>query len=532
MDTPLTALIAAIPAFFAGALITWLLTRGRISDALEQGRTAASMDLTSATERLRASESERSQLNDEIISLKTQESLTRSDLVSANRELSTLKERVTRIPILENEKEKLNLLINNANKKEMELTAKSERIAAELASEHNVLVSIQNELRLSNEKNEKLSEDSANLKSDISSLTEKLKAEQEQTQEKLAMLTEAKAALTDQFKSLASDILDEKSKKFTEQNQANIGQLLDPLKEKITTFQAKVEEVYVKEGNDRASLAGQVQALMKLNKTLSDDAKNLSSALKGSSKTQGNWGELILERVLEASGLRKGEEYDVQESHSREDGTRAQPDVVIHLPGDRHLVVDSKVSLTAYETYSSSEEEDERQLALKNHLLSIRQHIKGLSSKKYEEIHGVKSLDCVLMFVPIEPAFMVAITHDSNLFMEAWDKNVLLVSPSTLLFVVRTVAHLWRTEMQNRNAQDIAKRGAELYDKFVGFVEDLEKVGDRLKQAQSEYEKSRSKLSGGRGSLVRQAEMLIDLGVKPSKSLPSPILELAMASDA
>ena len=384
---------------------------------------------------------------------------------------------------------------------------------------------------MSVEANEKLTEEKLKLTAENSSLVEKLKAEKEQAQEKLTMLADAKTALTDQFKSLASDILDEKSKKFTEQNQVNIGQLLDPLKEKITTFQAKVEEVYVKEGNDRASLAGQVQKLMKLNETLGKEAEKLSTALKGSSKAQGNWGELILERVLEASGLRKGEEYHAQENHTRENGSRAQPDVVIHLPGDRHLVVDSKVSLTAYETYSSSDDEDERQKALKNHLTSIRNHISGLSTKRYEELHGVKSLECVLMFMPIEPAFMVAITNDNNLFMEAWDRNVLLVSPSTLLFVVRTVANLWRTEAQNRNAQDIAKRGAELYDKFVGFVADLEKVGKSLKQAQVDYDSSYKKLSTGHGNLANQAQKLKALGLKPSKSLPSALLELAMVDE-
>lgn len=338
-------------------------------------------------------------------------------------------------------------------------------------------------------------------------------------------------SLTNQFKSLANDILDEKTKKFTEQNQTNIGQLLDPLRTKLHEFQGKVEEVYVQEGKDRTALAEQVRQLMELNQVLSQDAKNLTSALKGSNKTQGNWGELILERVLEASGLRKGHEYDVQENHTREDGTRAQPDVVVHLPEQRHLIVDAKVSLVAYEACVAAQDDGERQVAIKRHLDSVRTHMKGLSEKNYQSLYGLKSLDFVLMFIPIEPAFMVAITHDQDLYMEALNKNVLLVSPSTLLFVVRTVAHLWRQEAQSKNAQEIAKRGAELYDRLSAFVGDLEKVGDRLRMTQESYTDARNKLCKNQGNVIRQAEMLKKLGVKPTKSLSAAIVDLA-SSDA
>jgi DNA recombination protein RmuC len=326
------------------------------------------------------------------------------------------------------------------------------------------------------------------LTSELAELTTRLDVERSQGEEKLNLLLQAREVLANQFKSLANDILEEKAKRFTEQNQANIGQLLEPLKTKLQEFQGKVEEVYVQEGKDRTALAEQVRQLMELNHSLSQDARNLTRALKGSGKAQGNWGELVLERVLEASGLRKGEEYDVQESHHRDDGTRAQPDVVVHLPEDRHLVVDAKASLTAYEDYATAEDEGDRQAAIKRHLDSVRAHIKGLSDRNYQVLYGLKSLDFVLMFVPIEPAFMLAVTHDRELFMDAWQKNVLLVSPSTLLFVVRTVAHLWRQEAQSRNAQEIAKRGAELYDKLVGFVVDLESLGNRLKQAQRDYD--------------------------------------------
>jgi len=365
------------------------------------------------------------------------------------------------------------------------------------------------------------------LNAQIATLSTQLLQERQQSIEKLALLQSARDELSSQFKNLANEILEEKSKRFSEQNQQSLGQLLEPLKSRLQEFQGKVEQVYVQEGKDRSALAEQVRQLMELNKTVSQEANNLTKALKGSNKTQGNWGELILERVLETAGLRKGEEFDVQESHTTDDGKRLQPDVVLHLPEDRHLVIDAKATLVAYEDYASAEDEKHRDAALKRHLDAVRGHIKGLSDKNYQDLYGLKSLDFVLMFVPIEPAFMLAVTHDRDLFMDAWHKNVLLVSPSTLLFVVRTVASLWRQEAQNRNAQDIAKRGAELYDKLAGFVEDMESLGNRLGQAQKDYDGAINKLSTGRGNLIRQAEMLKKLGVKPNKALPTPMVELA-----
>jgi DNA recombination protein RmuC len=371
----------------------------------------------------------------------------------------------------------------------------------------------------------------ADLREESGRINAELIAERHQAEEKLSVLQEAKESLANQFKTLANDILEEKSKRFTEQNQLNLGHLLEPLREKINDFQGKVEEVYIKEGKERVALAEQVRQLMDLNNVLSQDAKNLTRALTGSSKTQGNWGELVLERVLETSGLRKGEEYIVQESYSREDGSRGQPDVVLNLPENRHLVIDAKVSLTAYEHYVSHDDEHIRQKALKAHLDSVRAHIKGLSAKNYPNLYGLKSLDFVLLFMPIEPAFMLAVTHDRELFMDAWQKNVLLVSPSTLLFVVRTVAHLWRQEAQSRNAQQIAQRGADLYDKLVSFVTDLETVGSRLKQAQNAYDDAHKKLTSGKGNAIRQAHLLRELGVKPTKVLPNTVLELSECLD-
>lgn len=352
--------------------------------------------------------------------------------------------------------------------------------------------------------------------------TERLSAEQ-----RLQELQGARDALSNQFKSLANEILEDKSRRFAEQNQASLSQLLDPLRQQLGDFKGKVEEVYVQEGKDRSALAEQVRQLAALNQSLSQDAKDLTRALKGQTKTQGNWGELVLERVLEASGLRKGHEYKVQDSQTREDGSRAQPDVVIELPEGRSLVVDAKVSLLAYERFVNAADDDTRAASLRLHLESVRKHIRDLSEKRYQQLYGLQSLDFVLAFVPVEPAFMLAVTSDNELFMDAWQRNVLLVSPSTLLFVVRTVAHLWRQEAQNRNAQEIARRGGELYDKLCGFVGDLEKVGERLMQARDAYDGAQAKLHTGRGNVIRQAEMLRELGVKPTKQLPEGLQHLA-----
>ena len=385
----------------------------------------------------------------------------------------------------------------------------SEKDLQRLAAENGALTLLQNQLAIRKQE----------LSTEIVQMKTILELERSQAKERIEFREDTKEQLSNQFKTLASEILEEKSKKFTDQNKINLDQILGPLKIKISEFQGKVQEVYIQESKDRSALSEQVKQLMSLNNQLSDDAHNLTQALKGQSKAQGNWGELILERVLEASGLRKGHEYNVQVGHVREDGTRVQPDVVVHLPEQRHLIIDAKVSLTAYEIHANSDNDPERIAAIKKHLESVRSHIKELSEKNYHQLYGLQSFDFVLMFIPVEPAFMLAISHDNNLWLESWKKNILLVSPSTLLFVVRTVAHLWKQEQQNSNAQEIASRGAELYNKLAGFVEDLDMLGKRLQQAQISYDDAYGKFSKGKGNVIRQAEMLKELGIKPSKSI-------------
>ncbi len=368
-----------------------------------------------------------------------------------------------------------------------------------------------------------MAEQAAQLRSQVAALDATLAAERAAQ----SRLDDGRDLMADQFRVLANEVLEEKSRRFTEQNQANLGQLLDPLKTRLQEFQSKVDQVYVQESKDRSALAQQVTSLLEMNQRLAAEAKDLTQALKGSSKTQGDWGEVVLERILEAAGLRRDHEYTMQETIAREDATRARPDVILHLPGNRKLVVDAKVSLLDYGTFCSTTDEALRKHAAARHCASLREHIRDLAARNYHRLPGLETLDFVILFVPIEPAFLLALETDSTLWVDAWEKNILLVSPSTLLFVVRTVAHLWKQEEQVRNVQQIAERGAELYDKFAGFVDDLSRLGARIEQTRNAYDAAFDKLTRGRGNLVRQVEMLRSLGVQPTKRLPRQLTQQA-----
>jgi DNA recombination protein RmuC len=526
---PLSALLVGI---LLGALPAWLALRGReramVDGAVAQARATASVELTAANLRARQAETSLGQVRTERAEAKAHEEQSTAELTSVRNLKAQFEERASRIPELERQlaEARTSAELTNRTLADSRETAGREvaQLAAELQAARINLESTAALWQEERKRREEVESDSIRLARDLRGLEERYEAERRSAAEKLQFLTDAKEALGAQFESLATAILEDKSKRFAEQNQANLGLLLDPLRTKITEFQKKVEEVYVQDGKDRTALSQQVRQLLELNQMLSEDAKNLTSALKGSSKTQGTWGELVLERILEASGLRPGDEYVVQEGKVAADGERQHPDVVINLPEARHLVVDSKVSLVAYERFASAATDSERQFALRQHLDSIRAHLKALSEKKYQRIYALHSLDFVLMFVPIEPAFMLAVTNDRDLYMDAWQHNVLLVSPSTLLFVVRTVAHLWRQEAQSRNAREIAGRGGELYDKLVAFVEDLRTVGERLKSAQTAYAFAEQKLYRGKGNAIRQAEMLRDLGVKPGKKIPPALV--------
>nr|WP_216860229.1 DNA recombination protein RmuC [Polynucleobacter sp. JS-Polo-80-F4] len=356
-------------------------------------------------------------------------------------------------------------------------------------------------------------------------LEAELDSERKQGQGRIESLNEAKEALTNQFKNLANEILEDKSKRFTEQNATSLDALLKPLQTKLAEFKEQVSTSYDNEARERHALKSEIERLANLNLRMSDETRSLTKALKGDSKVQGDWGELVLESILESSGLRKGEEYVVQDSHTQTDGSRLQPDVVIKLPEGRSLVVDSKVSITAYARHAETTDTVVAEQELASHIQSLRQHIHGLSGKNYSSLYGVGSVDFVLMFVPVEPAFLLALKTAPNLYQEALAKNIVLVCPSTLMATLRTVAHLWRQDHQNRNALEIAKQCGNLYDKFVGFVDDLEKLGQRLDQAQTSYHDAFNKLKTGKGNLIRSAEKVRELGVKPSKNLSPPLID-------
>jgi len=331
-----------------------------------------------------------------------------------------------------------------------------------------------------------------------------------------------------EFENLANKIFEEKSQKFSTQNKTNLEEILTPLRERIKDFENRVNEVYVSESKERASLTEQLKSLQELNKQMSEEANNLTRALKGDTLKQGAWGEFILEKILENSGLVKDREYIVQTSFTSEEGRRQRPDVIINLPENKHIVIDSKVSLTAYEAFCSTDKEETRKKLLIDHGNSVKIHIKELFQKSYQSIYGIESLDFVLMFIPIEPAFALAVQNNPGLFDEAFDKNIVIVSPSTLLATLRTIANIWKQEKQNVNALEIAKQSGDLYDKFVAFIEDMIEMGKKLNSAKEYYGEAMKKLSEGKGNLVLRTEKLRELGVKTNKSLPVNLVERAL----
>ncbi|MEN8249275.1 MAG: DNA recombination protein RmuC [Bacteroidota bacterium] len=333
--------------------------------------------------------------------------------------------------------------------------------------------------------------------------------------------------LTEKFENLANSILDKKSQKFTDQNARNLGILLDPLREKIEKFEEKVEKSSKESLAWNSALKTQIESLKELNQQINKEAENLTKALKGETKTQGNWGEYILESILEKSGLEKDREYYVQESFVTEDGKRFQPDVIVKLPEDKQVIIDAKVSLVAYERFVNSEDEEEQKQQLSLHVQSVRKHIKDLGDKDYQKLLKADSLDFVLMFIPIEPAFSLAIQNDHEIFTDAYNKQIVIVSPSTLIATLRTIASIWKNEYQSRHSIEIARQSGNLYDKFVGFTNDLLKVGKSMESAKDTYDDAMNKLVTGKGNLIKKVEDIKKLGVKASKALDPRLVDRA-----
>jgi len=378
-------------------------------------------------------------------------------------------------------------------------------LKSELEKERNKVIELNNNL--------------STTEADYRNLQEKLKNQKEE-------LNKLQERFSIEFKNLANEIFEEKSKKFTDQNKVNLSELLNPLKERITEFEKKVETNSKESLEQSTALREQLKGLRELNQQMTKEAENLTKALKGDTKTQGSWGEFILESILEKSGLEKGREYFVQESFTNDEGRRLQPDVIVSLPDNKNIIIDSKVTLVAYERYINSDD-DEKATNLKAHLLSVENHIKGLDKKEYQKLYGIEGLDFILMFIPVEPAFSMAVQADPELFNKAYERNIVMVSPSTLIATLRTISNIWKNEYQNRNALEIARQGGNLYDKFVGFTEDLIKVGKSLDSTQSVYRDAMKKLYDGQGNLVSRAEKIKKLGAKTGKALDQKLIDKA-----
>ena len=392
---------------------------------------------------------------------------------------------------------------------------KFEERANNLQNEKQVL---QTEISAEREKNEKLNRSVSISATERKNLEEKLETQKKE-------LEELQKRFTTEFENIANKILKENSKEFTSSNQKNMDEILSPIKEKLISFEKKVEETYDKELRDKISLREEVKKLYDLNTRISNEANNLTKALKGDVKKQGNWGEVVLERILERSGLTKGQEYDREVVMKNGDGQSIRPDVIIRLPEEKHIIVDSKVSLVAYERFVNANSDEEREIFQKEHITSFKSHIKGLADKHYQSSNSLNTPDFVLMFVPIESSFSVAVQADQELFGYAWDNKVVVVSPSTLLATLRTISSIWKQENQNKNVMEIARQGGALYDKFVGFVEDLIKLGKQMEGSQKLYQESMNKLYNGTGNLVGRAEKIRTLGAKVKKKLPQALLD-------
>ncbi len=373
----------------------------------------------------------------------------------------------------------------------------------DLDKEHREIVKLNRELAARNAEYTALEEKLKHQKQEIESLHQKF---------------------NDQFSNLAQKILEEKSQKFTRQNKENIDAVLKPLNEKLQDFGKKVEEAYEKNAKDSTSLQTEIKRLYELNNQMSQDANNLTKALKGDVKKQGNWGEMVLEKILERSGLRKGTEYDTQNTFTGEDSRRYKPDVIVYLPQEKHIIVDAKVSLTAYEQFVNADQKEEQDHFAKLHLQSVKNHVKELADKQYHKLSELNAPEYVLMFIPIESSFSVAVKEDTELFNYAWDNKIVIVSPSTLTATLMTIAGVWRQEQQAQNALEIARKSGALYDKFVGLTEDLLNVGNRIKQTQNAYENAMKKLSEGSGNLVKRAEDIKKLGAQTNKSISPALL--------
>ncbi|PIF59177.1 DNA recombination protein RmuC [Flavobacterium sp. 2] len=414
---------------------------------------------------------------------------------------------------------------------EERLNANTNQLQVQKEQQENEKLTFQKQLQLSNQEKESIRTEKDSLAIQLSKKEVDFENLWERHKEQKTEITELQDKFTKEFENLANKILEEKSVKFTEQNNVNMKNILLPLQDKIQGFEKKVEQTHKESIDYHAALRQQIIGLSEMNAQMSKETLNLTKALKGDSKIQGNWGELVLERVLEKSGLEKGREYEVQQSFVTSEGNRVFPDVVINLPDGKKMIVDSKVSLSAYEKYTNEESDILKNEYLKEHLNSIKRHVEQLGNKNYHELYQIESPDFVLLFIPIEPAFAIALNEDSTLYNKAFDKNIVIVTPTTLLATLRTIDSMWTNQKQQENAFEIARQAGALYDKFEGFVTDLVRIGNKIKDTKTEYESAMNKLVDGKGNLISSVERLKKMGAKAKKSLPDNIVARASNTD-
>ncbi len=462
--------IIFVAGFIIGAIVAWLMTKNRSSLLLEAARTT---------------------LNGEIGGLTRQLSEKTEEVAKTQAEISKLENNLA------------------------ELTGAGHELRKELA----LAARETKELRGAGEELKKAKQFAAEQQARIAVLETRLEETRRNNAEKLQLIESAKEKLTDRFKTLAQEILEEKGRIFADHSESRLNSLLTPFREQIQQFHSRVNEVHESQTKDQASLRQTLDSLRQANKILNQEAVNLTRALKGDNKIQGNWGEMILEKVLEQSGLRKGQEYEVQNGVRDNDNKLLRPDVIVRLPEGREVVIDAKVSLVAYEKFCSEENENDRNKALTAHIQAVRNHIRLLSSKNYADLPTLKTPDFVLMFMPIEPAFMVAMQKDEKMFSQAFAKRIIVVTPTTLLATLRTIDNIWRFERQNRNTMAIAEMAGRVYDKLRGFVDDMDRLDRQLTATRTTFDRAMDKLTTGRGNLVNQAEKFVELGVKVKKEI-------------
>ncbi len=442
--------------------------------------------------------------------------------------------------LAQSREQQLQSQLTERNQELEELDDDRDRLTHEIRQMHGRLAAALEKMRhfeaLQNEK-QYLSEQldnarlaNAGLEADLREQDARHFEEQKAADEKIKLLENAEERLRIQFESLANRLFEQKTRTVDEQNKMSLETLLSPLKEQLEGFKKQVNDNFTQESRERHTLVHQINSLKQLNEQMAQEAINLTQALKGDNKAQGNWGEVVLARVLSDSGLREGHEYQTQVSLENEEGKRYQPDVVVHLPQQKDVVVDAKMSLVAYERFFNADTIAERELAMSEHVASMRAHMRGLSRKDYHQLHGIRSLDYVLMFIPVEPAFQAAIEADPALIRDAMDLNIMLVSPTTLLVALRTINNLWRNERQNQNAKEIAERASKLYDKLRLFVNDMEVMGQSLEKANQSYQGAMNKLATGRGNVIRQAESFKQLGVEVKRDISAPLVEKSQSN--